>query len=98
PTCTGVFGYTGTGPRIFGFRGPNYKNVDFAITKNTKLNERVNFIFRAEFYNAFNLHMFVNDGNFTISGGNAFNTDISSTSFGQWTGKIGRASCRERVW
>ena len=88
PTCTGVFGYTGTGPRIFGFRGPNYKNVDFAITKNTKLNERVNFIFRAEFYNAFNLHMFVNDGNFTISGGNAFNTDISSTSFGQWTGNV----------
>ena len=86
--CTGVFGYTGKGPRIFGFRGPNYKNVDFAITKNTKLNERVNFIFRAEFYNAFNLHMFVNDGNFTISGGNAFNTDISSTSFGQWTGNV----------
>jgi Carboxypeptidase regulatory-like domain/TonB dependent receptor len=88
PTCAGVFGYTGTGPRIFGFRGPNYKNVDFAITKNTRLNERLNFILRAEFYNAFNLHMFVNDGNFTISGGNAFNTDISSTKFGQWTNNV----------
>jgi len=88
PTCTGVFGYTGTGPRIFGFRGPNYKNVDFAITKNTKITERVNFIFRAEFYNAFNLHMFINDGNFTISGGNAFDTDISSSTFGQWTGNV----------
>lgn len=86
--CTGVFGYTGTGPRIFGFRGPNYKNVDFAITKNTKITERVNFIFRAEFYNAFNLHMFVNDGNFTISGGNAFDTDISSATFGRWTGNV----------
>lgn len=86
--CTGVFGYTGTGPRIFGFRGPTYKNVDFAITKNTKITERVNFIFRAEFYNAFNLHMFVNDGNFTISGGNAFDTDISSATFGQWTGNV----------
>src|SRR5579859_2834776 len=86
--CTGVFGYTGTGPRIFGFRGPNYKNVDFAITKNTKITERVNFIFRAEFYNAFNLHMFINDGNFTISGGNAFDTDISSSTFGQWTGNV----------
>jgi hypothetical protein len=88
PTCTGVFGYTGTGPRIFGFRGPNYKNVDFAITKNTRLTERLNFVFRAELYNAFNLHLFVNDGNFTISGGNSFDTDISSTSFGQWTGNV----------
>ena len=86
--CTGVFGYTGTGPRIFGFRGPNYKNVDFAITKDTRLSERVKFIFRAEFYNAFNLHMFINDGNFTIAGGNAFDTDISSSTFGQWTGNV----------
>ena len=88
PGCAGVYGYTGKGPRIFGFRGPNYKNVDFALTKNTKVNERLNLVFRAEFYNAFNLHMFVNDGNFTISGGNAFNTDISSTNFGQWTGNV----------
>ena len=86
--CTGVFGYTGTGPRIFGFRGPNYKNVDFAITKDTRLTERVKFIFRAEFYNAFNLHMFLNDGNFTIAGGNSFDTDISSSTFGQWTGNV----------
>jgi len=88
PNCTGVFGYTGKGARIFGFRGPNYKNVDFAITKNTKLNERVNFILRAEFYNAFNTHLFVNDGNFNIAGNNAFNTDISSTDFGGWTGNV----------
>ena len=88
PGCTGVFGYTGKGPRIFGFRGPNYKNVDFAITKNTKLTERVNFIFRAEFYNAFNYHMFVDDSNFNIGGNNAFNTDISSSSFGAWTGNV----------
>jgi len=64
------------------------KNVDFALTKNTKINERVNFVFRAEFYNAFNLHLFVNDGNFNIGGNNAFNTDISSTSFGGWTGNV----------
>ena len=88
PTCTGVYGYTGTGARIFGFRGPNYKNLDFSLTKNTKLSERVNLVFRAEFYNALNLHLFLNDGNFTISGGNAFNTDISSPSFGEWTGNI----------
>jgi len=88
PSCTGVFGYTGTGPRIFNFRGPNYKNVDFALTKNTKINERLNLIFRAEFYNAFNLHLFVNDGNFNIGGNNAFNTDISSSGFGTWNGNV----------
>src|SRR5438477_508050 len=88
PGCTGVYGYTGKGPRIFGFRGPNYKNVDFALTKNTKVNERVNFVFRVEFYNAFNLHLFVNDGNFNIGGNNAFSTDISSPSFGSWTNNV----------
>jgi Carboxypeptidase regulatory-like domain len=88
PACTGVFGYTGTGPRVFGFRGPNYKNVDFALTKNTRISERLNFIFRAEFYNAFNFHLFVNDGNFNIGGNNAFNTDISSANFGGWNGNV----------
>ena len=88
PGCTGVFGYTGKGPRIFGFRGPNYKNVDFALTKNTKVNERVKLVFRAEFYNAFNYHLFVDDSNFNIGGNNAFNTDISSSGFGAWTGNV----------
>jgi len=88
PGCTGVYGYTGKGPRIFGFRGPNYKNVDFALTKNTKVNERVKLVFRAEFYNAFNFHLFVDDGNFNIGGNNAFNTNISSSSFGGWTGNV----------
>jgi hypothetical protein len=84
----GGFGYVGTGPRISNLRGPNYKNVDFAITKNTKISERLNFQFRAEFYNAFNTHMFINDGNFNQGGNFAFNNDISSPSFGAWTGNI----------
>ena len=88
PGCTGVYGYTGKGPRILGFRGPNFKNVDFALTKNTKVNERVNFVFRAEFYNAFNLHLFVNDSNFNIGGNNPFNTDISSPGFGSWSANV----------
>jgi hypothetical protein len=84
----GGFGYYGTGPRISNMRGPNYKNVDFALTKNTKISERVNFQFRAELYNAFNLHMFVNDGNFNQSGNFAFNNDVSSPNFGAWTGNV----------
>jgi hypothetical protein len=92
------FGYTGTGPRISNLRGPNYKNVDFALTKNTKISERVNFQLRAELYNAFNFHMFVNDGNFNQSGNFAFNNDIAQfitfkdsvkvPSFGLWNNNV----------
>ena len=80
PNCTGTFGYTGYGPRIFSaLRGPNYKNVDFSLTKNTALTERVNLQIRAEFYNAFNYHIFVDDGNFTISGNSGVvSNDVSA--------------------
>jgi hypothetical protein len=82
PTCTGVFGYTGSGPRVLNIRGPHYQNVDFALTKNTRISERVNFQFRAEFYNAFNYHVFVDDSNFNISNGNggSLHTDVSDPS------------------
>ncbi|HXU15579.1 MAG TPA: TonB-dependent receptor [Terriglobales bacterium] len=90
PTCTGVFGYTGSGPRVLNIRGPHYQNVDFALTKNTRISERVNFQFRAEFYNAFNYHVFVDDSNFNISNGNggSLHTDVSDPSFGQWSGNV----------
>lgn len=35
-------------------QGPGFKNFDFALLKNTKINERVNAQFRAEFFNIFN--------------------------------------------
>jgi hypothetical protein len=34
--------------------GPGYRNVDFSITKNTQLTERLNLQLRAEFFNIFN--------------------------------------------
>ena len=34
--------------------GPGYSNVDFSITKNTRISERLNLQFRAEFFNIFN--------------------------------------------
>jgi hypothetical protein len=86
--CTGKFGYTGTGPRIYSaLRGPNYKNVDFSITKNTALTERVNLQLRVEFYNAFNHHMFIDDSNFNIGGNFAFNNDISAAPLSSTTGQ-----------
>ncbi len=46
----GTFGTLGRNA-IF---GPRFVNVDFAITKNTPLSERVNLQLRAEFFNVFN--------------------------------------------
>jgi hypothetical protein len=36
------------------FRGPNFQEVDLSVFKNIKVNERVNFQFRAEAFNLFN--------------------------------------------
>jgi len=46
----GTFGNLGRNA-IF---GPGYNNVDFSITKNTQIWERLNLQFRAEFFNIFN--------------------------------------------
>jgi hypothetical protein len=96
PALTGVggpgeFGYTGIGPRISNLRGPNGKNVDFSITKNTRITERLNFQLRFAFFNAFNMHQFTlnNPNNINNQGSNfAFNNDISAPSFGSWNGNV----------
>ena len=85
PTCTGVYGYTGSGPRITNLRGFGYHNEDFSLVKNTHITERVGFQIRAEAFNVFNFHVFSNTGNF---GGSAITTDVSSPSFGLWNGSV----------
>ena len=81
-----AFGYTGVGSRISGFRGPNSKNLDFALTKNTKLMEKLNFQLRFQFFNAFNNHYFFDAANVNNQGSSfAFNNDISRSDFGKWT-------------
>jgi hypothetical protein len=42
--------------------GPGFWNVDFSITKNTKLTERLNLQLRAEFFNIFNHPQFALPG------------------------------------
>ncbi|HEX9119059.1 MAG TPA: hypothetical protein VF840_00815 [Terriglobales bacterium] len=65
-TCTGLK-YTGCQwPKMLGknaFVGPNNWNFAIGISKNFKLTERVNLLFRSELYNAFNHHNYyvVND-------------------------------------
>ncbi len=92
PTCTGVYGYTGSGPRISNLRGPNAKNVDFSITKNTRIGERGNFQIRFAFFNAFNQHYFYNATNVNNQGSSfAFNKDVTAAGangFGTWDGSV----------
>ncbi len=78
------FGYTGTGPVVTTVYGPSYKDIDMALTKNTRIAETVNFRFQANFFNAFNNHYFVNQGGNFGGVGYAFNTSVGSTGFGQW--------------
>jgi len=88
-----TFGYTGTGKAVTTVYGPAYQNLDFSLTKNTKLyKERVNFRFEANFFNMFNNHYLL-----ASQGGNyggqsvAFATDVSNgsgTQFGSWTHSV----------
>jgi hypothetical protein len=80
--------YAGSGTRVTNLRGPNYKNIDATLIKNTRIGEKVNFQFRAEFFNLGNFHYFVNPGGFNIGGNTAFDTDVNSPNFGVWNGNV----------
>jgi len=90
--CTGTYGYTGDGPRISNLRGPSGKNLDFSITKNTPIGERVNFQLRFAFFNAFNSHYLYPAANVNNQGSSfAFVNDIAAggaNGFGTWTGGV----------
>jgi len=78
--------YAGQGPRMSNLRGFGFDNEDLSVMKNTKLNERVGIQFRAEFFNAWNWHMF--DCTSQCEGTLAFVNDVSSPSFGTWNGEV----------
>jgi hypothetical protein len=83
------FGYTGVGPRVSNLRGPNSKNWDISLTKNTRIGERMNFQLRFAFFNAFNQHYFYNAANVNNQGSSfAFNNDIAAPNFGAWSGGV----------
>jgi hypothetical protein len=88
-----VRGQEGNSSRRF-FHGPGINNWDFALIKNTTINERMNLQFRAEFFNVFNHTQFLNPIGITgFSGGVA-----TSASFGQVAGaaspRIGQLSLK----
>ncbi len=48
--------------------GPGYKNLDFSITKNTHLSERLNLQLRAEFFNVLNHPNFAQPAHYIVPG------------------------------
>ena len=79
------FGYTGGGAVVTTVYGPSYRNLDFALSKNTKITEKATFQFRANFFNAFNNHYFISGQGGNYSGVSyAFNTAVGAAGFGQW--------------
>jgi hypothetical protein len=83
------FGYTGYGKAVTTVYGPAYKNVDFSLTKNTKILEKANFKFTANFFNALNQHALINSQGGNYGGPSvAFTTDVASSSFGTWNKSV----------
>lgn len=75
---TNVFHFGNLGRNVL--IGPGFQNVDFSITKNTKLTESVRFQFRAEFFDIFNHANFGQPGRTAQVGSTAFGL-ISGTRF-----------------
>ena len=65
---------------------PGFRIQDISIIKNIPLTERVGLRFQAEFFNAWNQHIFVCETR--CFGSTAFDTDIASPTFGQWNGNV----------
>ncbi|MFZ0631558.1 MAG: carboxypeptidase-like regulatory domain-containing protein [Acidobacteriaceae bacterium] len=82
-----AFGYTGFGKAVSTLYGPDFKDFDASLIKDTKIGERMNFRLAANFFNALNNHYFVNQGD---GPGSAFVTDVaaSGNSFGTWNGTV----------
>jgi hypothetical protein len=76
----------GAGSRVTSLRAFPYHNMDFGLSKTTKVTERVGIEIRIEGFNLWNWHCFTINSN---SGyGQPFNDDISSPTFGTWTGAV----------
>jgi len=83
------FGYTGTGNAVTSIYGPSYKNIDISLSKNTKIAEKVNFKFSANFFNAFNNHYLISSQGGNYGGPSvAFHTDVANSNFGTWNGGV----------
>jgi hypothetical protein len=80
--------YFGRGNRVEeDVRGFAYQNQDLSFIKNTRMAGNTNIQLRFEVFNLYNWHIFsANEGG--RFGNQAFNNDLSSSEFGQWTGAV----------
>ena len=76
-----ALGQEGNANRRF-FHGPGVNNWDFAVLKNTQINERFNLQFRAELFNIFNHAQFIAPSQIGLSN---FNPASTTASFGSIT-------------
>ena len=89
PSAYGTVGNLGRNVLV----GPGFVNTDFALLKNTKITEKINLQFRAEFFNIFN------HPNFNVPGSGFFNAGSFLTNYqatlsptaGQITSLVGTA-------
>jgi hypothetical protein len=83
-----TIGQLGTARRRF-FHGPGINNWDMALLKETKLTERMNLEFRAEFFNLFNHAQFgAVNANFSAGRGFGFATSAAPPRIGQLSFKL----------
>lgn len=79
PPANGTFGNSGRNI----FRGPDFTNWDFSMSKNTKLGEHVTLQLRAEFFNILNHPNFTGINN-NLAGSNpglaAFTPDLGASN------------------
>jgi hypothetical protein len=68
--------------RLTSVRRPGIHNVDISLIKNTRLTERFNLLFRADFINAFNSPQFFNGPI----------TDVNSSNFGRISGAMDQSN------
>jgi len=85
-----AFGYTGFGKAVQPIYGPSYRDLDLSFIKDTHITEKLNFRFQANFFNTFNSHYFISQGDTNGGTGYAFVTDVaaSGNSFGTWNGSV----------
>jgi hypothetical protein len=81
------FGF-GDGARVSNVRGFPAHNQDLGLMKDVKITERVGLEIRLEAFNVWNWHIFTTSGGAPMTNLQPFNEDVSSPTFGMWTGDI----------
>ena len=76
----------GSGSRITNMRAFPYHNMDFGLSKTTRIAEKVSMEIRIEAFNVWNWHCFTINSNSGL--GESFDNDVSSPNFGIWNGDV----------